>query len=91
MRKKIITLAAAAALAAFSAAPALAGGNSDVAQTHPGHQGYLASDGANEGAAPVFHFAAHGGPGYEAGPGGWGSAVSYVASTYKGLKNAHGG
>ena len=91
MRKRIITLAAAAALATFTAAPALAGGNSDAAQLHPGHQGYVSSGGANGGAAPVFHFGAHGGPGYEAGAGGWGSTVSFVASTYKGLKNAHSG
>lgn len=91
MKKKLITIAAAAALAVFSAAPAMAGGNGDVAKIHPGHQGYLASGGSNAGAAPVAHFAAHGGPGYEAGAGGWGGTVSYVASTSGGLKKAHGG
>jgi hypothetical protein len=91
MRKKLITIAAAAALAVFTAVPAVAGGNGDVAKIHPGHQGYVASGGANGGAAPVSHFDAHGGPGYEGGAGGWGGAVSYVASTYGGLKKAHGG
>ncbi len=89
MRRKASVFVVAIAMAFATAPAALAGGNSDVAKTHPGHQGYLASGGKNINAAPVNHFAAHGGPGYDGGAGGWGAAVSYAAKTYKGLPNAH--
>ena len=91
MGRKASVLIAAIAMAFATAPAAFAAGNSDVAHVHPGHQGYLASGGKNINAAPVNHFAAHGGPGYDAGPGGWGAAVSDVAKACKGLKNAHAG
>lgn len=91
MRRKASVLAVATAMVFATAPAALAGGNSEVATVHPGHQGYLASGGQNINAAPVNHFAAHGGPGYAAGAGGWGEAVSHAAKTSKGLPNAHGG
>lgn len=90
MRRKASILIMAMAMVSATAPAALAGGNSGTAKVHPGHQGYLASGGQNINAAPVNHFAAHGGPGYAAGAGGWGSAVSNAAKTYKGLPNAHG-
>lgn len=71
--------------------PAFANGASDVAQLHPGHQGYVSSGGANAGAAPVLHFGAHGGPGYGDGAGGWGFAVSETAKACKGIPRAHSG
>lgn len=91
MRRVSIVLAAISLFFAAFAGPAMAAGNSEAAQLHPGHQGYVSSDGANAGAAPVNHFGAHGGPGYESGPGGWGHAVSETAKAAGGLKKAHGG
>ena len=72
----------------ISASGALAGGASDDAQLHPGHKGYVSSEGKG-GGIPTDHFGAHGGPGYPSGAGGWGGAVSETAKTNKGIKNAH--
>ena len=92
MRKKIIATVAATAFAiAALGAPVAAAGQSDVAQVHPGHQGYLNSAGNTGGGIPTAHFAAHGGPGYPSGPGGWGGAVSATAKACKGIPSAHNG
>jgi hypothetical protein len=48
------------------------------------------SSGGQGGGVPTAHFGAHGGPGYDAGPGGWGSAVSMTAKAAKGIPHAHG-
>ena len=91
MRRTMILLVLVSLLVFGLTVPAFANGASGDAQLHPGHQGYLSSGGANVGAAPVFHFKAHGGPGYAPGPGGWGSAVSATAKACKGIPNAHSG
>ncbi len=88
MRRTLTATALAAGLIIASAGAAAAN-NSDVAQLHPGHAGYVASEGTG-GGVPTAHFGAHGGPGYDSGPGGWGSAVSSTAQTYKGIPHAHG-
>lgn len=89
MRRAASALGIAAGLVLASAGVASAAGMSDTAQVHPGHQVYLMS-GAQGGGVPTAHFAAHGGPGYPSGPGGWGSAASMTAKTYKGIPHAHG-
>ena len=58
------------------------------AQTHPGHQGYSKSKDNKGGGVPTDHFGAHGGPGYDSGPGGWGEAVSGAAKE-GGIPGAH--
>ena len=91
MKRKIIaTVAATASAIAALGATVPAAGQPDVAQTHPGHQGYLNSGGIG-GGIPTAHFAAHGGPGYPAGPGGWGGAVSATAQACNGIPSAHNG
>lgn len=90
MRKAIVSAAIAAGLVLGATSPAIAAGNSGEAQLHPGHRGYVASEGQG-GGIPTAHFAAHGGPGYPAGPGGWGGAVSDAAVACGGLPNAHSG
>lgn len=92
MRRRVLIMVAVLALTLVAfVGPAAAGGKSDVGQTHPGHAGYINSGGKNISAPPVFHFAAHGGPGYDAGPGGWGEAVSTTAKACGGLAKAHQG
>ena len=71
-----------------ASAGAASADNSDTAQTHPGHAGYVASGGSG-GGVPTAHFGAHGGPGYDSGPGGWGAAVSATAKDAKGIPHAH--
>lgn len=87
MRRTMILLILVSLLVFGLAVPAFANGASDTAQLHPGHQGVLSS-GAIHG-IPSIHF--HAGVEYDTGPGGWGSAVSTAARTYKGLPNAHAG
>jgi hypothetical protein len=89
MKRAVAVVAMTAGLVLGSAGMASADGMSDVAQVHPGHQGYLMS-GEQGGGVPTAHFAAHGGPGYASGPGGWGAAVSETAKTFKGIPHAHG-
>ena len=84
--KKTLALAFSAIVATGGIAGAQ--GESDTAKLHPGHKGYVASENKG-GGVPTSHFGAHGGPGYPAGPGGWGGAVSETAKTNKGIPNAH--
>lgn len=90
MKRAMAAVGIAAGLVVASAGMASAAGMSEDAQLHPGHKGYLSSGGVG-GGVPTAHFAAHGGPGYESGPGGWGGAVSMTAKMYKGIPHAHGG
>ncbi len=91
MKKRLITLVAAAALATVGmAVPASANQSDCDGSIHPGHCGYLASEMRNTNAAPVNHFHTGGDPLYLPGPGGWGKAVS-AAAKGQGLKKAHGG
>ena len=90
MKKLTATVVACVAALALSAPAMAGGGKSEQAQTHPGHQGYLSSD-EQGGGIPTGHFAAHGGPGYDSGPGGWGAAVSGAASACGGIPAAHSG
>ena len=87
MRRTLTATVLAGGLLIASAGAASAD-NSGAAQLHPGHAGYVAS-GETGGGVPTAHFGAHGGPGYDSGPGGWGSAVSDTAKMYKGIPHAH--
>lgn len=95
MKKVILATAIAAATTiGFSATAAAGGGNSDSGTLHPGHVGYTKTEG-NGGGVPAAHF--HNPdcfePGvstcYNAGPGGWGEAVSGAAKG-GGIPGAHG-
>jgi hypothetical protein len=89
MRRAVAAVGIAAGLVVASAGMASAAPSSGDPQLHPGHQGYVSSGGMG-GGVPTAHFGAHGGPGYESGPGGWGGAVSMTAKTSKGIPHAHG-
>jgi hypothetical protein len=89
MKRVVAATGLAAGLVLASAGMASAAGMSGEAQLHPGHKGYVSSGGQG-GGVPTAHFGAHGGPGYDAGPGGWGSAVSMTAKAAKGIPHAHG-
>lgn len=90
MRRAVAATTFGIALVIGSAGGAMAGGKSEMVQVHPGHWGYVQTDG-NGGGVPAAHF--HNDacfPGcYPSGPGGWGSAVSMAAKDNKGIPNAH--
>jgi hypothetical protein len=95
MKKAIIAITvAAASTVGFSATAAAGGGNSDMGTLHPGHVGYVKTEGSG-GGVPAAHF--HNPdcfePGvsvcYPTGPGGWGGAVSAAAPS-GGIPGAHG-
>ena len=89
MKKKALLASAIAAATTmgFSATAAAEGPTPDEVQVHPGHWGYVQTDG-NGGGVPAGHF--HNDdcfPNcYPAGPGGWGG---FVSETVKGSGSPH--
>jgi len=90
MRRAVAATAFSFALVIGSAGGAMAAGNSGNAQVHPGHWGYVQTEGTG-GGVPAAHFHNEDcfAECYPAGPGGWGGAVSTVAKDNKGIPNAH--
>ena len=75
------TVLAGGLLIASAGAASAPGGTSDAAQTHPGHQGAVAS-GAYHG-VPTIHY--HDVGAYDS----WGGLVSATAKAAKGIPHAH--
>ena len=87
MKRAVAVVAMTAGLVLGSAGMASAAGQSENAQIHPGHLGYINSD-MKGGGVPSVHF--HDVAAYTTGPGGWGGLVSDTAKMYKGIPHAHG-